>query len=55
MQPRPAHPRGVSAGPRMGAGGFPGGRQGAGQGVLGKMVSYLQWRDRIQRHRLWGG
>ena len=37
MQPWPAHPRGVSAGPRMGAGGFPGGRRGK-TGVLGKMV-----------------
>ena len=33
MQPRPAHPRGVSAGPRTGPGGFPGGRQEAGRGA----------------------
>ena len=33
MQPRPAHPRGVSAGPRTGPGGFPRGRQEAGRGA----------------------
>ena len=29
----------------MGTGGFPGGRQEAGQGAPGKMVEYLQWKD----------
>ena len=41
MQPRPAHPRGVSAGPRMGAGGSPGGRRGrtGGAGKDGELSS----------------
>lgn len=57
MQPRPAHPCGVSAwGPRSGDRRLPlrGGCE-AGRWAPGKMVEYLQWKDFIQKQQVWGG